>query len=213
MSGPYTIIYADPPWTYRDTADAGNRGASHKYPCMTVEQLCAMSPFIQPLIGEECLLAMWWVPPMPGAALAVVDAWGFKLVTMKGFTWHKRTRHGRSHFGMGSYTRANTEDCLFAVPKRGGRARRVSAGVPQFMSKPKGRHSEKPHEARLRLVQLLGDVPRIELFARERVPGWDAWGNEIPILAPEITFVSANVQSFAARSVRFVYADEMDLFP
>lgn len=41
------------------------------------------------------------------------------------------------------------------------------------------RHSRKPAEVRERIVRLLGDVPRIELFARERVPGWDAWGNEV----------------------------------
>lgn len=177
----YQIIYADPPWTYRDKAGAGKRGASFKYPVMTVAQLCALN--VSTIAADDCLLAMWWVPPMPEEALAVVRAWGFELKTMKGFTWHKRTRNGKSHFGMGNYTRANTEDCLFAVR---GKPRRVNAGVRQFIDAPKGRHSEKPAEVRDWLVQLMGDVPRIELFARVATPGWDVWGNEVASSVPDL---------------------------
>jgi len=95
---------------------------------------------------------------------------------MKGFTWHKRTKHGKSHIGMGHWTRGNTEDCLFAVR---GKPKPVNHGVRQFIEAPRGKHSEKPPEARERLVLLMGDVPRIELFAREAVPGWDVWGLEV----------------------------------
>jgi N6-adenosine-specific RNA methylase IME4 len=41
------------------------------------------------------------------------------------------------------------------------------------------RHSKKPNEARDRIVQLMGDLPRIELFARQKTDGWDVWGNEV----------------------------------
>lgn len=170
----YQLIYADPPWTYRDKANAGKRGAGHKYPLMTVPELCALN--VGSIAGPDCLLAMWWVAPMPEEAMSVVKAWGFTLKTMKGFTWHKRTKYGKSHLGMGNYTRANTEDCLFATR---GRPVRVSASVRQFIDAPRRRHSEKPDEARQRLVQLVGDVPRIELFARCVTPGWDVWGNEV----------------------------------
>lgn len=174
MSAPYTVIYADPPWSYRDKANAGKRGAEHKYPCMTLEALMRLP--VARLAAADCLLAMWWVPPMPAEALALVKAWGFTLKTMKGFTWHKTTVNGKSHFGMGNWTRANTEDCLFAVR---GKPRRVSAGVRQFIEAPRGAHSAKPPEVRDRLVQLMGDVPRLELFARQKCPGWDAWGYEV----------------------------------
>lgn len=106
----------------------------------------------------------------------VVEAWGFKLKTMKGFTWHKRTKNGLSHFGMGHWTRSNTEDCLFAVK---GSPKRASAAVSQLIEAARGRHSEKPAEARDRLVKLMGDVRRIELFARVQAAGWDAWGSEL----------------------------------
>ena len=115
-------------------------------------------------------------PRMPAEALEVVRKWGITLRTMKGFCWHKRTKNGLSHFGMGNWTRANTEDCLFAVR---GNIRRVNAGVRQFIDAPLGRHSEKPAQARARLGQLIGDVPRIELFARSKTPGWSVWGRDV----------------------------------
>lgn len=178
----YELIYADPPWSYRDSANAGKRGSVHKYRCMSLGQICALD--IQSIAAPDCLLAMWWVPPMPAEALQVVRFWGFALRTMKGFTWHKRTTHGKSHMGMGNLTRANTEDCLFAGR---GKLKRVDAGIRQFIDAPIGRHSEKPAEARDRLVQLMGDVHRVELFAREAAPGWDVWGDEVEskVLIPQ----------------------------
>lgn len=175
-----TIIYADPPWVYRDKCHSGERGVLYKYDLMTVEQLCAMRPFIDTIAAADCLLAMWWVPPQPAEALRVVEAWGFKFKTMKGFTWHKTTINGKDFFGMGNWTRANTEDCLFAVR---GTPKRISAAVPQIIHAMRREHSQKPDEARERLVKLMGDVPRIELFARQETPGWTVWGNETTKLA------------------------------
>src|SRR6185295_2679878 len=169
MSGYHQILYADPPWIYRDQCHAGKRGAVYKYPVMDAAALAALRPMIDQLAAPDCLLAMWWVPPQPAEALQLVAAWGFKLKTFKGFTWHKLTKNGRDHFGMGSLTRANTEDCLFAVR---GKPKRQSAAVPQLIHAPVREHSRKPDEARDRLVQLMGDVPRIELFARQLPPGW-----------------------------------------
>lgn len=176
-SGPmtYKIIYADPAWQYRDKASAGKRGAVHKYDVMDLEAIKAL-PVADLADPEGCFLAMWWVPPMPAEALAVVDAWGFELKTMTGFTWIKKTKHGKDHFGMGNWTRANPECCLFAVR---GRPKRICASVRQLIYAQRREHSRKPDEARSRLLQLLGDVPRVELFARQATPGWDVWGNEV----------------------------------
>lgn len=170
----FNLIYADPPWQYRDKASAGKRGACHKYPVMNLLDISRLE--VHRIAADDCLLAMWWVPPMPREALKVLGWWGFQLKTMKGFTWHKRTKNGKSHFGMGNWTRANTEDCLFAVR---GNPKRINAGVRQFIDAPVREHSRKPDEARERLVQLMGDVPRIELFARTATPGWHVWGNEV----------------------------------
>lgn len=170
----FQLIYADPAWQFRDKCNAGERGAVHKYSVMSVEQIKALP--VASLAAPDCLLAMWHVPAMPQEALDVVKAWGFTIKTLKGFTWHKQSKHGKEHIGMGNYTRANTEDCLFAVR---GRPQRISKAVRQFYSCPVGRHSAKPDEFRTRLVALMGDVPRVELFARIAAPGWDIWGNEV----------------------------------
>jgi N6-adenosine-specific RNA methylase IME4 len=171
----YNIIYCDPPWQYRDKANAGKRGACHKYDVMTLEDIKRLD--VPSLAADDCLLAMWWVPPMPNEALEVVKAWGFKPKTMQGFTWHKLSKTGaKDHFGMGNYTRANAECCLFAVR---GKPKRICAAVRSLIVAPVGRHSAKPDEARQRLVQLMGDVSRVELFARTAAPGWDVWGNQV----------------------------------
>jgi N6-adenosine-specific RNA methylase IME4 len=170
----FQLIYADPPWTYNDKAAAGQRGAGFKYDLMTLDALKALP--VQSIAAPDCLLAMWWVGPMPQEALDLIKVWGFTLKTMKGFTWHKLTKHGKDHFGMGNWTRANSEDCLFAVR---GKPKRINAGVRQIITAPIREHSRKPDEARDALVTLMGDVPRIELFARQKHEGWVVWGNEV----------------------------------
>jgi len=170
----YNLIYTDPPWSYTDKANAGKRGASHKYTCMSLEDIKTLP--INEIAADDCLLAMWWVSPMPREALSVVEAWGFKIKNMSGFTWHKETKHGKSAFGMGHYTRGNAENCLFAVK---GKPKRVNSGVRQYISAKIREHSRKPDEARDRLVQLMGDIPRVELFARQQTKGWDVFGDEV----------------------------------
>lgn len=178
----YELIYTDPPWRYQNysyattkTGSRAKRGVEKEYGTMALDEICSLP--VQNMAAKDCLLAMWWVPPMPQEALDVVKAWGFTLKTMKGFTWHKTTTHGKSFFGMGNWTRCNTEDCLFAVR---GKPKRVDASVRQFLEAPRGKHSEKPAEARDRLLKMMGDVPRLEMFAREATPGWDVFGNEAP---------------------------------
>lgn len=173
----YSLIYADPPWTYRDKANDGERGAAHKYPCMSLLDLMHLP--VWDLAADNCLLAMWWVPTMPTEAIKLTETWGFRLATMKGFTWAKGDlARGKFPMGMGHYTRANTEDCLFAV--RGNwRGMRQSAAVRQLVVSPRREHSQKPDEVAERLVQLVGDVQRVELFARAPRAGWHVWGNEV----------------------------------
>lgn len=175
----FNLIYCDPAWQYRDKCHAGERGVEYKYDVMTLDQLCDMRGFIDEIAAPDCLLAMWWVPPQPAEALRVVDAWGFEFKTMKGFVWRKLTTNNKEAFGMGNYTRANTEDCLFALR---GKFKRQDAGIRQIVHAKVREHSQKPDVVRDLLVQLCGDVPRIELFARTETPGWSCWGNGIGTL-------------------------------
>ena len=123
---------------------------------------------------------MWATFPNIAEAIKVLEAWGFTYKTAA-FVWVKTyAKSERPFWGMGAYTRANAEVCLLGTT-RGTKARQAvkSHSVQQIVEAPVERHSKKPAEVRERIVRLLGDVPRIELFARERVPGWDAWGNEV----------------------------------
>lgn len=180
----YNIIYADPPWTYRDKALAGNRGACCKYPTMTLEEIKALP--VQDLAADDCALFMWGTWPKIGEALVVIEAWGFEYKT-NAFTWIKTNKKDQKSlfWGMGGWTRANSEFCLLATK---GHPKRLSAGVHSVIMSPIRAHSEKPQEVRDRIVQLLGDVPRVELFARQAVEGWDRWGLEAPPSTEEIDF-------------------------
>ncbi len=115
-------------------------------------------------------------------ALKLIEAWGFTYKSIA-FQWVKQNRSGNGYFfGLGRWTRGNTEPCLIATK---GKPKRISASVSQLVFSPLRRHSQKPDEVRDLIVELMGDLPRIELFARDTAPGWDAWGNEVPAPTPE----------------------------
>ena len=108
----------------------------------------------------------------------VMEAWGFTFKTVA-FVWIKQNRKSDALFtGMGYWTRANAEICLLATR---GHPKRQAKDVQQVMVSRIEEHSKKPAEARRRIERLMGDVPRIELFARQVTPGWDVWGNEVPL--------------------------------
>jgi N6-adenosine-specific RNA methylase IME4 len=170
----YQIVYADPPWSYDDKASAGKRGSSYKYPTMTIAQLESMP--VASIVTPDATLFLWVTMPLVQEGLQVMKAWGFEYKTCA-FTWVKRTtKSGKLFWGMGNWTRSNPEMCLLGVR---GKPKRVSAGVHSVVESVIEEHSKKPDEVRSRIVGLMGDVPRIELFARARVEGWDAWGNEL----------------------------------
>ncbi len=171
----YDIIYADPPWTYRVYSKKGEgRTASSHYQVMTLDDIKAMK--ISSLASRDCTLFMWVTAPNLVQGIEVISSWGFEFKTVA-FTWIKKNKIKDSLFwGMGFWTRANAEFCLLATR---GSPKRVCKGVHSVVVSKIGRHSEKPAEVRDRIVTLMGNLPRVELFARERTEGWSAWGNEI----------------------------------
>lgn len=170
----YKIIYADPPWSYKDKALAGNRGAICKYPVMSIEDIKALP--IKELADKDCVLFMWVTMPKLNEIFPVIESWGFEYKTVA-FTWVKRNKVASSwFFGMGRWTRANAEICILATK---GKPKRVSGGVSQIIDSPIQAHSQKPSIARDKIISLMGDISRIELFARQKIEGWDAWGNEV----------------------------------
>ena len=169
----FDILYCDPAWTYHDEAKAGDRGASCKYPLMSHEDLKVLP--VADLAEPDCTLFMWATYPLLREALDTGAAWGFTYKTVA-FTWVKRTGTGSWFIGMGRWTRSNGEVCLLFTK---GKPKRVDAGVNQVICAPRMKHSAKPPETRDRIVRLLGDLPRVELFARDTADGWVALGNEI----------------------------------
>lgn len=170
----YNIIYADPPWRYDNQKNNDPSMGGITYSTMTLDEICNMP--IDLICSDNCALFLWATMPKLREALQVIEAWGFKYTTCA-FTWVKQNPSGKGIYsGMGYWTNGNAELCLFA--KRGSPKREMK-NVKQIVIAPRGRHSVKPLEVRSRIVELLGDLPRIELFARQIVDGWDHWGNEV----------------------------------
>lgn len=173
----YNIIYADPAWKY---FAGGNKNASLHYPCMELKEIKALP--ISKLANNDCILFIWVTFPMLKESFEVIEAWGFEYVTC-GFTWIKRNKSNMGwFFGLGNWTRSNAELCLIA---KKGNPVRFSASVSQIIDTPLEEHSKKPDIVRDRIVELCGDLPRIELFARKTIDGWDNWGNEMVSIGNE----------------------------
>ena len=175
----YQIIYADPAWQYDDKS-LNRGGAERHYRTMPAKDICGLP--INDIAENDCALFMWATFPKLQEALDVIKAWGFEYKTCA-FVWvktNKRTNPKQlgflaeesfdSFWGMGRWTRSNAEICLFAVK---GKPKRESAGVHQIIYSPISRHSAKPKETREKIIALCGDIPRVELFAREKPEGWD----------------------------------------
>ena len=173
----YSVIYADPPWSYRDKRDKHPRlcgGARVHYDVMNTSDVKALP--VASIADNNCMLFLWATFPNLPDAIEVMKAWGFKYKTL-GFSWIKTNRKsGTPFFGIGYYTKSNCEVCLIGVK---GKPIKESNSVSSVVIEPIEGHSKKPDCVRDRIVTLCGDVPRIELFARQRVEGWDAWGDEV----------------------------------
>lgn len=176
MSKQYSIIYADPPWSFNSKKTGGSMksGAAAKYDTMTLEQMKALD--VPAICAPDCVLVMWYVSSQPQEALDLVKAWGFTIKNMNAFIWQKLTTNLMPHFGMGYWTRAGAECALIAVR---GKPKAANRAIRQVRAEMLGQHSEKPAIYRDEIVNLCGDVPRLEMFARTTAAGWDVWGNEV----------------------------------
>jgi len=141
---------------------------------MSVDEICALP--VADISAKDSVLFLWVTFPNLQDSFRVIEAWGFNYRTVA-FVWVKRNKKAPNWFmGLGYWTRANAEICLLAAK---GNPKRISKSVRQIIDSPIERHSKKPDETRDRIVDLMGDLPRIELFARQKTEGWDVWGNEV----------------------------------
>ena len=139
------------------------------YPTMAISDIKALP--IDKITDKNCLLFLWFTSPKMPEALKVCKAWGFQFATIA-FVWEKQNAVA------GSYTMSSVEQCLVGrkgkIPQPRGKR-----NIRQFLSVKKGKHSVKPYEVRQRITEMFPYHDKIELFARERFAGWDAWGNEV----------------------------------
>ena len=177
----YNIIYADPPWKYfwGGGKDGGHFAPEKHYLTMDTEKICTLN--VRAMRAPACALFLWATMPALPEAFKVMAAWGFKYKTCA-FSWVKTKKNGEPIRGMGSYTKSNIELCLLGMR---GHIKAVDKTVPQIVMHPRLGHSVKPPEIRTRIVQLFGDLPRIELFARQQAAGWDAAGYGIDGISME----------------------------
>lgn len=177
----YRVIYADPAWLFQPWSHRGeNRGAVQHYDCMTLDDMCALP--VADIVADDAALFMWVVQPMLPEAMRLIEAWGFTYKTIA-YCWVK-IKGGQDRLfyagedvrkGLGYHTRAGMELCWLAT--RGKGYERLSKGEAQVVFSPLREHSHKPDEIADSIVSLTGDVPKLELFARTKRPGWDVWGN------------------------------------
>lgn len=185
MKNMYKIIYADPPWSYNDKS-MNRGGAERHYKTMRLSDIKALP--VDSISDDDSILFMWATFPQLQEALDVIRSWGFVYKTIA-FVWvktNKRTNVEQlsflptdsfdSFWGMGNWTRSNAEICLLAVK---GNPKRLNADVHSIIYAPIDVHSRKPKETRDKIIRLVGDLPRIELFARKATEGWDVFGNEV----------------------------------
>ena len=179
----YQIIYADPPWGHNDKMETHSFSQLHHYTTMPTEDICNLP--ICSITDRDCVLFLWAVSPMLEDALMVMKSWGFRYKTIA-FCWSKIESGGAWVHNLGRWTMGNVELCLLGTK---GHPQRMSKNTKQLVVALRSEHSKKPNEVRKRIVELMGDLPRIELFARDdgvkdmfgynKMDGWDCWGNEV----------------------------------
>lgn len=181
LEGQYRVIYADPPWLYRDsgaTVDGSLGKAERHYPGMTIEQLCKL-----PVAAHACpnaVLFMWITAPMlllnPGPR-DVIEAWGFNYKT--NFVWDKV-------LGMpGHYSHVVHEHLVLCTRGNGQPDHPTPQPKSLFTERRSETHSQKPTAIRKMIERLYTTGPYLELFGRQRVPGWSVFGNDARLWAEE----------------------------
>ena len=170
----YGLILADPAWEFLTYSEKGlEKSAQAHYECHNVHDMARLLPVHQ-LAADDCVLVMWATAPMINEALWLMRAWGFTYKTMG--AWGKQSSTGRKiAFGPGYILRSAAEFYLIGTY---GKPKVRSRSIRNLILAPVRGHSRKPDQLHQDLERLY-DGPYVELFARQRRPGWDSWGNQV----------------------------------
>ena len=175
----YNIIYADPAWSYNSRIHQENRGFTHTindhYDTMTQDEICNLP--IHKISEQDCILFLWVTESHLPKGIEVIEKWGFTYKTV-GFVWVKHYKSGKYCYNFSPYTLKSTELCLIGMKGKLNNIK-VKNDIKGLVFAERTHHSKKPEEVRNRITEMCGNKPRIELFARKKVDGWDSWGNEV----------------------------------
>ena len=179
----YQIIYADPAWSYYNDSTAKPNCTTVKgmrrppYSVMSSTEI--MNLPIKDISDNNAILFIWTTDYHLAKCIEVIKSWGFEYKTV-GFVWAKKNKKGEQVCFMGAYTmKSGVELCLLATKGKEAHKLVKKHNVRAYIESPRLEHSRKPNEIRQRIVELVGDLPRVELFARQKTEGWDVWGNEV----------------------------------
>lgn len=172
----YQVIMADPPWSYSQAGGAQGTAAA-QYPTMSLQALKDLP--VKALATDPCVLFMWATCPLLPEALELMAAWGFEYKTVFQ-TWVKTYANGKPVLGLGHWARSCTELVLVGTRGSGYLNWRTTRSQSQLHTSTPAGHSTKPQAVRDIIRDFLKVPRRIELFARSRSPGFDAWGLDLP---------------------------------
>lgn len=179
-SNKYKIIYADPPWNFSSKELQKYNGERFR-PLEEVYQTEKTNDMklwnVKRIADKDCAMFMWTTDAHIDEAIQLMKAWGFKYVTVA-FIWAKTTNTGKQVHNLGAWTMKNCELCLFGTKGRMLKYKK-SNSVKQLFYAERTKHSKKPDSVYGFINDLFGDIPRIELFARQEFDGWDCCGNEV----------------------------------
>jgi len=175
MGDKYDVILADPPWQYTSKSVSPNREVTNHYSVMSTIDICNFP--IKNIVSGRCALFLWATWPLLEDALKVINSWGFTYKTIA-WVWVKSNKSGLGFFwGMGGYTRSNTEPCLLSFTKE---LSVTDHGIQSLIYSPVREHSRKPDDQYRKIESLYPGCNYLELFARRKwSPEWDVWGNEV----------------------------------
>lgn len=174
MPRKYRVIYADPPWDFHNNVGGGTSNVKNHYPTMSVNDIKALN--ISGISKKNAILFLWACEANIPAALEVMKSWGFTYKTIA-FVWVKLTKNKKIVTNPSPWTSKCTELCLLGT--KGAVSKYVNCRPHEFIATIREEHSKKPEEARKRIEQMFPKSSKIELFARNKSVGWDAWGNEV----------------------------------
>ncbi len=176
MREKYQIVYADPPWKTKTFKEKKDGLISRDLPYVQMTDIEIAELPVESLVADDAILFMWCIDSRIPKIAELMKSWGFNYKCV-GFVWGKKAKTTEGfNGGFSSYTKRDCEFCFIGTR---GKYLNLKRSVNQILLEPKDAHSKKPNEIKDRILDLCGDLPRLEMFARSSTEGWDVFGNEV----------------------------------